>query len=78
MGALSAGRAFKKIQGIEKQDHLVADKLFKKIHIPILGFRNRIPAFIRIDVAGILVVGAVANAPSVEGNQDWRVGEMAD
>ena len=73
-----ARRAFKQIQWINKQDKVEAEKLLNPGHLLIIALCHRIPAFISINIASILMVRAVADSPAVERYQQRCMAKMAN
>jgi hypothetical protein len=78
VGSSFARRSGEQIDRIGKQEQIEPSKLCRCIHRLIVALAQRVPAFVVFEAAGILVVGAVADAPAVEGNQNCRVANMAD
>ena len=79
MGAAFASRrATEEIDGECQQRSVEPKQLLVPGHLLVFALHNGIPAFVRIDVAGVRMVGAVADAPAVEGHQDRGVAQMTD
>lgn len=78
MRALTTGRPEKQVERIGKQKQTKANASANRTHFVVNVFRNGVPAFIGINVAGVGVVGAVTNSPAVIGHQNGRVSQMAN
>jgi hypothetical protein len=76
--ALTPPGASQQVEGEHEQDPVYASAARDPRHFRVLALRERVPAFVPVDVAGEAVMDPVAETPGVERNEQERVGEVPD